>query len=61
MQILYFDKHAIRPGNSFRLILIQSGWHIVAKGYLCRVADAEEGRRVITELQSPQRDADALR
>jgi hypothetical protein len=61
MQILYFDKHAIRPGGSFRLILLQSGWHVVARGYLCQVADAEEGRRVMATLQCPQQMEDTLR
>jgi hypothetical protein len=51
MQILYFDTHATRPNDSFRLILLHSGWHVVAKGYLCRVHDEEEGRRVITAFQ----------
>lgn len=61
MQILYFDKHASRPGDSFRLILLHSGWHVVARGYLCRVADAEEGRRIMATLQGPQQNDDTLR
>jgi len=52
MQILYFDTHAARPNDSFRLILLHSGWHVVAKGYLCRVHDEEEGRRVIVALHA---------
>lgn len=54
MQILYHDKDARRPGESFHLVLLRCGWHVVAKGYLCRVADAEEGWRVMATLQGPQ-------
>ena len=61
MQIIYFDKHAKRPNDSFRLILLHSGWHVVANGYLCRVSDAEEGRRVMAAFQGPQDCGDALR
>lgn len=61
MQIIYFDKHARRPSDSFRLILLHSGWHVVANGYLCRVSDAEEGRRVMAEFQGSQWGEDALR
>ena len=60
MQILYHDKDAGRPGESFHLVHLHSGWHVVAKGYLCRVADVEEGRRVMATLQGPQQDGDAL-
>ena len=60
MQILYHDKDAGRPGESFHLVLLRCGWHVVAKGYLCRVADAEEGWRVMATLQGPQQDGDAL-
>ena len=61
MQILHFDKHAIRPVDSFRLMLLHSGWHVVANGYLCQVANAEEGRRVMATLQGPQEHDDSLR
>ncbi|MDP1947334.1 MAG: hypothetical protein Q8L77_07520 [Nitrospirota bacterium] len=61
MQMLYFDKHAIRPVDSFRLMLLHSGWHVVANGYLCRVTDADEGRRVMATLQRPQEQGDSLR
>ena len=37
MQMLYFDKPAHRPGDSFRLILLHSGWHEAANGFLCQV------------------------
>ncbi|MDP2384541.1 MAG: hypothetical protein Q8N00_17300 [Nitrospirota bacterium] len=47
MQINYFDKHARRPDDSFRLISLHNGLHVVANGYLCRVSDAEEERRVM--------------
>jgi len=55
MHIIYDDKKADRSPDSFQLILITSGWHIVANGYLCKVADAEEGLRVIAALQSRHR------
>ena len=61
MQILYFDKHAIRPVDSFFLMLLHSGWHVVANGYLCRVTDPEEGRRVMATFQRPQEHDDSLR
>lgn len=47
MQIIYDDKNVHRPGESFRLILLNSGWHVVAQGFLCRVTDEREGRYVI--------------
>jgi len=47
MQIIYDDKNVERPGDSFRLVLLNSGWHVVARGFLCRVADEREGRHVI--------------
>jgi len=52
MHIIYDDKDANRSGTSYRLILLNSGWHVVANGYLCKVADAEEGRQIIAALQS---------
>ena len=54
MQIIYDDKDAARSGDSFRLVLLNSGWHVVAKGYLCRVDDEEEGQRVIDEIRTSQ-------
>jgi hypothetical protein len=52
MRILYDDRQVRRPGDPFRLILLQNGWHVVAKGYLCRVTDQEEGRRLIERLSA---------
>ena len=49
MQIIYDDKNADRSGDSFRLVLLNSGWHVVARGFLCRVADEQEGRHVIED------------
>jgi hypothetical protein len=60
MQIIYDDKHVNRSGDSFRLILLNSGWHVVGKGYLCRVADSAEGREMIVKLKSRQADAHPL-
>lgn len=50
MHIIYDDKDADRSVNSYRLILIAGGWHIVANGYLCKVADEAEGQRMLTAL-----------
>ena len=50
MEIIYCDQKADRPGDSYRLIFLTTGWHIVANGYLCKVADAEEGRQIIATL-----------
>ena len=61
MQMLYFDKHAIRPVASFRLMLLHSEWHVVGNGYFCRVTDAVEVRRVMAALQKPQEHDDSLR
>ncbi|MDP1770403.1 MAG: hypothetical protein Q8L74_16585 [Nitrospirota bacterium] len=55
MQINYFDKHARRPDDSFRLISLHNGLHVVANGYLCRVSDAEEERRVMAAFQGHMR------
>jgi hypothetical protein len=52
MQIIYDDKGANRSGDSFRLVLLKSGWHVVAKSYLCRVADEEEGQRMLAGLRA---------
>jgi hypothetical protein len=54
MQIIYDDKNANRAWDSFRMILLNNVWHVVAKGYLCRVTDQEEGRRVMEAMQSVQ-------
>lgn len=51
MQIIYDDKDTTRSGHSFRLILLNSGWHIVATGYLYRGTDNRENRQLIRELQ----------
>jgi hypothetical protein len=51
MYIIYDDKSEKRPGDSFRLIWLNSGWHVVARGYLCRVVDQQEGHQHIEELQ----------
>lgn len=61
MQMLCFDKHAIRPVASFRLMLLHSEWHVVGNGYFCRVTDPEEGRRVMATRQGPQEHTDSLR
>lgn len=52
MQIIYDDRNESRSGDSFRLVLLKSGWHVVAKGYLCRVADEEEGQRMLAGLRA---------
>lgn len=52
MEIIYCDKHANRPPDSYRLILLKSGWHIVAHGYLCKVTDEGEGRQMIAMLSA---------
>ncbi len=52
MQIIYDDKNPNRSGDSFRLILINSGWHIVANGYLCRVTDEEKEQRVLAAFRT---------
>jgi len=46
MHTLYNDAKAPRPDGSYRVILINSSWHVVANGYLCKVADAEEGPQI---------------
>lgn len=52
MHIMYDDKNANRSGASNRLILLNSGWHIVAPGYLCKVTDGGEGRQMIAMLSA---------
>jgi len=51
MEIIYDDRNSERTCDSFRLILLYSGWHVVARGYLCRVSDQNEGRRIIDGLK----------
>jgi hypothetical protein len=60
MQIIFDDRNENRSGDSFRLILLKSGWHVVAKGYLCRVTDQEEGRRVIGGFKRRKSSAELL-
>ena len=50
MEIIYCDERADRPAESYRLVLLTGGWHIVANGYLCKVNTIEEGRRVLATL-----------
>lgn len=52
MQIIFDDRNADRPGESFRLIWLKNGWHIVAHGYLCKVTDEGEGRQMIAMLSA---------
>lgn len=54
MQVLYTDGHSMRQGGPICLILLNKIWHVVARGYLCRVADVEEGRLVIAALRASQ-------
>ena len=58
MRILYDDSQVRHPGESFRLIFLQNGWHVVAKGYLCRVTNQEEGRRLIDSLIAHKRSVE---
>lgn len=51
-EIICCDKHANRPADSYRLILLKSGWHIGAYGYLRKVADVEKGRQIIETSQT---------
>jgi len=37
---------------SYRLILLKSGWHVVANGYLCKVTDEKEGQRALADLRT---------
>jgi len=52
VQIIHDDKDADPSGDSFRLLRLNSGCHVVAKGYLPLVADVDEDRRVIDGLQT---------
>lgn len=52
MQIIFDDKNKGRSGESYRLIRLAGGWHIVAHGYLCKVADENEGRQMIATLST---------
>lgn len=51
MRILSAAGHSRQQGGAICLILLNKVWHVVARGYLCQAADAEEGRRVIAALQ----------
>jgi len=51
MRIVYDDKNPNRSGDSLWLILLHSGWHVVGKGYLCNVADPDEGREVMNSIR----------
>ena len=51
MRIVYDDKDPSRSGDSLQLILLHSGWHVVGKGYLCHVADPDEGREVMNSIR----------
>jgi hypothetical protein len=59
MNVLYNDKTALEPGDPIYLIHLHSGWHVIAKGYLCRVADIEEGRQVVATLKASQQSGAA--
>jgi hypothetical protein len=58
MQIIFDDKNKDRSGDSYRLIRLADGWHIVAYGYLCRVKDQEEGLQVIAKCLQPHHPGD---
>ena len=61
MHVLYATGQLVRQGGPVRPILLNKVWYVVARGYVCRVDDTEEGRLVMAILQSPWRDDDALR
>jgi hypothetical protein len=50
IHILYAAGQSMRQGGPVRLILLNKVWHVVARAYLCRVVDVEEGRHVIAGL-----------
>ena len=50
--IQYNDEQSRRTSETFHLMLLTIDWHVVATRYLCRVADALEGRQVIAALQA---------
>lgn len=52
MRVLYTDERSMREGGPICLVLLNGAWHVVARGYLCQVADTEEGRRVIVALKT---------
>jgi hypothetical protein len=54
MNVLYNDKTALAPDDPIYLILLHRGWHVIANGYLCQVADIEEGRQVVAKLKAVQ-------
>ncbi len=53
MHVLYAAGLSLRQDGPVRLIQLNAVWHVVARGYLCRVADVHEGRLVIALLQAP--------
>lgn len=61
MPVLYATRQAVRQGGPVRLILLKKVWHVVARGYVCRGDDVEEGRGVMATLQSSRHNEDALR
>jgi hypothetical protein len=61
MHVLYATGQSVRQGGPVRLILLNKVWYVVARGYLCRVDDVDEGWRVVATLQGSQQDDDALR
>lgn len=61
MRVLYTDEHSMRQGGPICLVFLNKVCYVVARGYLCQVADAEEGRLVIKELQNPGQGEGALR
>jgi hypothetical protein len=52
MQVLYADGHSMHQGGPVGLVMLNGIWHVVARGYLCRVTDQEEGRQVIAGLKA---------
>lgn len=52
MELIYCDQQADRPEDSYRLIRLAGGWHVVANGYLCKVVDEKEGQRMLAGLRT---------
>ena len=52
MKLIYSDGASVRTGGPINLVRQSSGLYVMGRGYLCQVANEEEGRQLIRELMA---------
>ena len=51
MHVIYQDGRGGEFTEPLHLIHLNAGWHVVTRGYICRVENEAEGKSLMTALQ----------